>query len=214
MSEKFRNFVLERLLAPLITVVVVRRTVVTIFTIAKPMPRFLALFLSALLLAGCYSLPFISGEIQVTADELTQKMGRHFPLEKSVAGLLEVTLLRPRVELNADEKRIATRFEVSVKLPLTNRSVTGTLKISGRPEYVAASRSLFLRDARVEQIRMDNTPEALSAGLAKAASNVAKDVLEDKPLYTFTAQDLSRVGGHYEPERVEVRPDALVLKVK
>lgn len=182
--------------------------------IDKPKPVILAVLSTSILLAGCPSVPLWSGEVRVTSGELTQRLERHFPLEKSVAGLLDVTLLRPRVELNVDEKRIATSFDVSVKLPLTNRSTSGSLKVSGRPEYVAASRSLFLRDARVDQIRMDNTPEALSAGLAKAASNVAKDVLEDKPLYTFTAQDLSRFGAGNEPARVEVRSDALVLKVK
>ncbi|MCY7388490.1 MAG: DUF1439 domain-containing protein [Burkholderiales bacterium] len=178
------------------------------------MTRFFVALSAALLLAGCSAMPFLSGEIRVTADELTQKIARRFPLEKSVAGLLDVTLVRPRVELNADQQRIATSFEVSLKLALSGKSVAGTLKVSGRPEYVAVSRSLFLRDARVEQIRIDNMPDALSAGLAKTASNFAKDAVEDKPLYTFKAEDLTRYGVRYEPERIEVRTDALVLKVK
>ena len=178
------------------------------------MPRFFVALSVALLLAGCSSLPFLSGEIRVTADELTEKMARRFPLEKSVAGLLDVTLVRPRVELVADQQRIVTSFDVSVKLALTGKSVTGNLKVSGRPEYVAASRSLFLRDARVERIRIDNTPDALSAGLAKAASNFAKDAVEERPLHTFKPEDLTRYGVRYEPERIEVRADALVLKVK
>lgn len=150
----------------------------------------------------------------MTADELTQKMQGRFPLERSVAGLIDVTLVRPRVELNADEKSLAASFEVTVRMALTGRNVTGSLIISGRPEYVAATRSLFLRDARVERIRMDNMPDALSAGLAKAASNVAREAIENKPLYTFKPEDFTKYGVHYEPERVEVGPDALVLKVK
>lgn len=178
------------------------------------MRKFPALLLAALLLAGCSPIPFLSGEIRMTADQLTQKLESRFPLERSVAGLLEVTLGRPRVELNAEEKRLVTSFEVSVKLSQTGRTVGGTLRISARPEYVGASGALFLRDARVERIRIDNMPDALSAGLARAASNVAKDVLEDKPLYTFTPEDFTKYGARYEPERVEVRPDVLVLKVK
>ena len=178
------------------------------------MLRFLVSSSAALLLAGCASVPFLSGEIRMTADELTQRMASRFPLEKSIAGLLDVTLVRARVELNANEQRIATSVDVSVKLVLTSRTVTGTLKVSGRPEYIAASRSLFLRDARVEQVRMDNTPDALSAGLAKAASSFARDALEDKPLYTFSAEYLTRYGVRVEPDRIEVRADALVLKVK
>lgn len=178
------------------------------------MRNVVACFLTALLLGSCSTVPFLSGEIRMTADELTRKMERRFPLERSVAGLLEVTLVRPRVELNAEESRLATSFEVSVKMALTGRNVTGTLKISGRPEYVAASRSLFLREARVDRIRMDNMPDALSAGLAKAASSIAKDLMEDKPLHTFKPEDFTRYGARYEPERVEVKADALVLRVK
>ena len=107
------------------------------------------------------------------------------------------------MELNATEQRIATSFDIGVKLPLTGKNVTGVMKLSGRPEYVVATDSLFLRDARVDQIRMDNMPEALSAALAKAASNFARDVLEDKALYTFKAEELRRYGARFEPQRIE-----------
>jgi hypothetical protein len=178
------------------------------------MRSLIAFSVTALLVNACSSVPFFSGEIRITADELTQKMSRRFPIEKNVGGLLEVTLVRATVELNAEENRLATSFDLNVKLPLTKKISTGTLKISGRPEYVAESRGLFLRDARVERIRMDNMPDALSAGLAKAATGIAKDVLEEKALYTFKQEDFTKFGIRYEPERIEVRADALALKVK
>ena len=65
------------------------------------MPRILASLLAALLVVGCSSIPLLSGELRMTADELTQKLARRFPVEKSVAGLLDVTLTRPVVELIA-----------------------------------------------------------------------------------------------------------------
>ena len=168
----------------------------------------------ALALAGCATFPFLSGEVRLSADELTQKMQRRFPLEKKVAGLLEVTLTKPRVDLSERDNRVSTSFLLNVKLPLTNKSLSGSLKVSGRPEYVAASRSLYLRDARVEQIQLDNMSDALSAALAKAASSIARDVLEDKPLNTFKAEDFTRYGTQYEPDRIFVRGDQLVLSLK
>ena len=178
------------------------------------MPKFIAALLAVLLLAGCSPIPLLSGEFRITAEELTEKMAVRFPLEKSVAGLLDVTLVRPRVELLVDQQRIVTSFDVNVKLVLSGKRVAGTLKISARPEYVAASRSLFLRDARVDQIRIDNMPDALSAALAKAASNFGKDAVEDKPLYVFKPEELTRHGVRFEPERIEVKANTLVLKVK
>ncbi|MEQ1515619.1 MAG: DUF1439 domain-containing protein [Usitatibacteraceae bacterium] len=178
------------------------------------MRKLFALSLAALVLAGCGSIPFLSGEIRVTADELSQRMARRFPVEKSVGGLLDVTLTRPNIELDAADSRLAASFDVAVKLPLTKKTHYGSLKISGRPEYDTASRSLFLRGARVDQIRMEHMPDALSGGLAKAASGIARDVMEDKALYVFKPEDFTKYGVRYEPDRVEVRADALVLKVK
>jgi hypothetical protein len=166
------------------------------------------------LLAGCGSLPFVSGEVRMSADELTRKVARRFPLEKNVAGLLEITLANPRVDLSEADNRITTNFHAHVKLPLTNKTVSGTLKVSGRPEYVPESRALFLRDARVDQIRLDNMPDGLSAAIAKAASAVARDVLGDKPLHTFQPEDFTKYGIQYVPERIVVRGDHLVLALK
>ena len=167
-----------------------------------------------LTLAGCATFPFLSGELRMSADELTQKMQRRFPMDKNVAGLLEVTLAQPRVDLSERDNRVATSFLLNIKLPLTNKSLSGSLKVSGRPEYVAASRTLFLRDARVEQIQLENMSNALSAALAKAASSIARDVLEEKPLNVFKAEDFTRYGVQYEPDRIFVRGDQLVLSLK
>ena len=173
-----------------------------------------ALSALSILLTGCGAIPFVSGEVRMSADELTQKMARRFPLEKSVAGLLEITLADPRVDLSEADNRITTNFQAIVKLPLTNKNLSGTLKVSGRPEYVAETRELYLRDAKVDQIRMDNLPDGLSAALAKAASTVAREVLGDKPLHTFRAEDFTKYGIQYVPERIVVRGDHLVLSLK
>jgi hypothetical protein len=166
------------------------------------------------LLTGCATFPFLGGEVRLSADELTQKMAKKFPLEKSVGGLLDITLANPRVDLSEADNRITTLFDTSVKLPLTNKRLSGSLKVSGRPDYVPETRTLFLRDARVDQIRMDSMPDGLSAALAKTASVLARDVLEDKPLHTFKAEDFTRYGAQYVPDRIIVRGDQLVLLLK
>ena len=178
--------------------------------------KFAAFFLAVLvaLIAGCATFPFLSGEVRLSADELTQKMARKFPMERSVGGLLDITLANPRVDLSEADNRITTNFDASVKLPLTNKRFGGSLKVSGRPDYVPESRTLFLRDARVDQIRMENMPDGLSAAIAKTASVLARDVLEDKPLHTFRAEDFTRYGAQYVPERIIVRGDQLVLLLK
>lgn len=178
------------------------------------MPRFVLPLIAAIMLGGCSSLPFVSGEVKMSADELTQRMAKRFPVEKSVAGLLDVTLANPRVALSEADNRITADFMIDLKLALTNKKLTGTVKISGRPDYVPETRSLFLRDAKVDRIRVDNMSDSLSTAVAKATSTIARDMLEDKPLHVFKPEEFSKYGVGYTPDRIIVRGDTLVLKLK
>ncbi len=162
-------------------------------------------------LTACSQIPILSGEVKLSAVELNEKVAKRFPIEKNIAGLLEVTLTAPKVRLVEAGSRINADVDVLVRLPLSTKTIQGKLGFSGRPDYVPASKSIYFRDAKIESVLMDNMPDALSAGVAKAASAVARELFEDKPLHTFKAEDFTKYGITYEPQRVIVRDNALVL---
>jgi Protein of unknown function (DUF1439) len=170
--------------------------------------------LGASLLTGCASGMLGMGEIKFTHAELTERLARRFPLEKSVAGLIDISLTRPRVnarEESGKESRLAATFDVQIKMTLSNKVVAGVLSMSGKPRYDVATRSIFISDVRVDSIRVDNMPDALSAALAKAASSIARDNIEDKPLRTFTEAELTRFGLTLNPQRIDVRNEGIAL---
>jgi Protein of unknown function (DUF1439) len=169
------------------------------------------------LVAGCASGVLGIGEIKFSHAELTERLARRFPLEKSVAGLLDVSLTRPRVnarEESGKDARLAATFDVQIKMMLSNKVVAGTVSMSGVPRYDMATRSIFIGDVRVDSIRVDNMPDALSAALAKAASSIARDNIEDKPLRTFTEAELTRFGLTLNPQRIDVRSEGIALVMK
>jgi Protein of unknown function (DUF1439) len=127
---------------------------------------------------------------------------------------LEVTLTAPKVRLVEVGSRINADVDVSVRLPLSTKTIQGKLGFSGRPDYDPASKAIFLRDAKIESVAMDKMPDALSAGVAKAASAVARELFEDKPLHTFKPEDFTKYGINYVPQHVVVRGNALVLILK
>jgi hypothetical protein len=57
-------------------------------------------------------------------------------------------------------------------------------------------------------------PEALSAALTQAASSMAKDYLQDKPLRTFTEAELTRYGMSMAPKHIEVREGGVALVMR
>jgi hypothetical protein len=165
------------------------------------------------LLAGCTSLPFLGGEIRFSHEELSAKLAKRFPLEKSVAGLVEVKLANPRFETldPGSSPRLAVRFDLEAKLPLTGKSTMGSLILSGRPRYDSQLRSIFIDDPKIEKLRLDNMSDAVAAALAKTATSVARDALSDKPVYAFTSEELTRYGMNLNPRRIEVRGDGIAL---
>ena len=175
----------------------------------------LALIASVLLmaLAGCASNPLLPGEIRFSYAELTERMAKRFPQEKSIAGLLDVTLSNPRLAARDDaaQRRLAATFDVQVKVPLTGKTLFGIVSMSGVPRYDVEGRALYLGGARVDSLRTDNMPDGLSAALGKAASTIAKESLEDRPLYNFKAEDLQRYSVTLTPLRVEVRSEGIAL---
>jgi hypothetical protein len=165
-------------------------------------------------LAGCATNMLGLGNINFSHEELTSQLAKRFPIEKSVAGLLDISLTRPRVSTREEAgqtPRLAATFDVQVKMSLSGKSINGTVAMSGLPHYDVGSRSIFLRDARVDSIRADNMPDGLSAALAKSASSIAKEYLEEKPMRTFTESELSRYGMKLNPQKIEVGREGIRL---
>jgi hypothetical protein len=173
---------------------------------------------AALTLTGCALTPFFTREVSYTQQELTDRLAKRFPVERNIADLVKVNLTRPRVSfLTADANvpnRLAVAVDLDVKLPLTNKSLWGQMTLSGVPHYDPATRGIFLKDAKLDRVRVDNMPDALSASLAKTASQIAKEYFEDKAIYAFDAADMKRLGQTITPTRIDLRANELVLVLK
>ncbi len=173
-------------------------------------------------LAGCSLMPWLSRDIGLTYPELNERLNKRFPMERNIADLVRVTLHRPllapaTVGAASAPTRLAITVDLDVKLPsLTNatpRSLWGTLSLSGVPHFDPRSNSVMLQEARIDRVRVENMPDALSAALSKTASQLAKEHLEGRPLYTLTSEQAERMGTAANP-KIEVRADRLVLVFK
>ncbi len=164
-------------------------------------------------MTGCSVLPFGAGEIRFTYADLNTRFAKRFPMDKSVAGLLDVTLTKPSLSSReaGSGTRLTASFDLQVKLTLSGKSVAGNMVLSGRPRYDPKLRAIFLDDARVDAIHTDNLSDALSEALAKAASSVARDALEQRALYSFSPEELRKYGMSFSPKRIEVRAEGIAL---
>lgn len=165
-------------------------------------------------LGACALVPYFSGELSMSAADLTARMAKRFPQERSMAGLVESKIDAPWVTLDEARNRIAVDFKLTVKLALSTKQLQGSVKVSGRPDFDPATRALYLRDAKVDQVRFEDMSDTMAAVLTKAASSLARDTMDNKPLHVFKPEDFNRSGVAFEPEQLVVRGDRLVLKLK
>lgn len=167
-----------------------------------------------MMLAGCISNPILPNEIRFTYQELSERLTKRFPIEKNVAGLLDIKLTRPQISAREESGKISLLIftvDAEVKLPLTGKSSSGTVIISGVPRYHTASREIFLTDTKLDSLRADNMPNALSAAITRAAADIARDYLDGKAIYSFKEDDLRRYGLTLNPQRIDVRREGIVL---
>jgi len=174
-------------------------------------PLFLVLSL-LVLLSACVTSVILPKELRMSAVELTTRMEKRFPVERSVAGLIDVTFTNPVVSLAAP--RLITTLDVSAKLGLTDKEVKGTLTVSGVPHYDPATRGLMLKDAKVDRITLGNMSESLSGALSRLASQMVRTHFDEKPFHTFKEEDFRKFGIGYEPLQLQVRDDAVVLTIR
>lgn len=152
-------------------------------------------------------MPFFGRQLSVPYTDLNERIAQRFPMERNIADLLTVTLMRPVVTpvlanaargQEAAAARLSVTVDVQVKLPslLNNsqRSLWGSMTLSGKPRYDSKSKAVMLVEANLDRVRVDNMPDALSALLAKAASQLAREYLDDKPIYTLNPAQVGRLG--------------------
>jgi len=103
---------------------------------------------------------------------------------------------------------------VKVSIPVSGKVMNGVVVVSGIPFYDAPRRGLLLNNAKVDRIALDNMTDALSGALAKLATQMARATFDDKPFHTFKQEDFTKYGISYEPLALEVRDDAVVLRIR
>lgn len=172
----------------------------------------LATLLIAQAFSGCATNMLLPKELTMSAVELTTRLEKRFPVERTAGGLVDLTFSRPVVTLTAP--RMVVRIEVKGKLLLSDATTEGMLTLSGVPHYDPATRGLFLREAKVDRIELGRVPEALNNALSRVASQMVKGQFEEKPFHTFREEDFRKFGVGYEPLALSVRDGVLVMTLK
>lgn len=138
--------------------------------------------LAAAGLAGCAG---VGGprDVVLSQADLQARIERHFPHQRRVLELIDVTVARPNVRLLPERNRIATDLDLIATERLSGRTVRGSLVLDYALRYEPADASVRLTQVQVQQARLDLGSGPLSPSNARIAALLAERVLDDFAVY-------------------------------
>ena len=169
---------------------------------------FMALLVSTL--CACAGL-FGPRSVDIPLQRLQASLARKFPFNQRLIELIDIRLSDPKLTLLADTSRVRVAVDASVAPRFTSRVWRGNFTLSGRLQLDSARHAVLLAEPTIEQIAIDDITPALSAQVARGADLLARELLRDMPLYTFSDDDFRYGGTQFLPTKIVTNATGLVV---
>ncbi|WP_323844867.1 DUF1439 domain-containing protein [Microbulbifer magnicolonia] len=180
------------------------------------MARIIAVLVAALLALAIAGYLFYSGKeysIRIPEAEIQQNLEKGLPITRQYLAIFELTLDNPRVDLRPDSGRIAAGLDLSLKIMAVDdsRTFSGTVDISGLPQYVAGKGEFYLEDLKIDLLALPDLPERQLERLRLVIEAALSEYYSRHPIYTLKRGKLRQLAARLALKEVSVDGDDLVL---
>ena len=141
------------------------------------------------------ALPAGARSITLTEAELNDALAQRFPLQRSLHGLVQLSLSQPRVQLVPSAQRLRTRVRLRVAEPFTGQAHEGDVQLLHGLRFEASDRSLRMTGVQVEQLSFPSVPEPYRRMLLEQAPPLLAQALAEQPLYTAKPEQTALLDG-------------------
>lgn len=141
-----------------------------------------------------------------TQQEIQQRLITRFPRDyKQLGGLVNVTLMNPRLSIPPGERRLRVDFDVAVgALGTRSRSPDGRFTLTSALRYDPASRGLHLFEPRIEGIEVAALGGRMNDTFRGTLNEWLSDWAKNEPIYQFDNTLIGRMGSRrVEGTRIE-----------
>ncbi|WP_313082790.1 DUF1439 domain-containing protein [Pulveribacter sp.] len=169
-------------------------------------------FAALALLPGCAGAR--SPRYTISAAELQQALATRFPHRYPLAGLLDVELQSPRVQLLPERDLLNAVIDLQAGgALLQGRQPRGVLDVDFGLRYEPSDRTVRADRLQVNFLRVEGLPPVLAQNVARYGAPLAQQALQDVVLHQLRPQDLALTDGlGVQPERIRVTPAGLVVE--
>lgn len=127
--------------------------------------------------------------------QLEKLIGGKFPQRRQLAGLMEITLLKPRLRLLPETNRLGTLIDLLVSEQVMGRRYEGTMDLDYGIRFDASHGAIRMVDVRVGKVEFPAMPEQFRPLFARAAPRLAEQSLNEMVLHKIEPDQLTMVSG-------------------
>ncbi|MFO1338516.1 MAG: hypothetical protein U1F53_09805 [Burkholderiaceae bacterium] len=133
-------------------------------------------------------------QVSYSEAELNQMLARRFPLEKRVAGMLDVSLSNPRLALKGGAGRLSTEFDLQASDRLLGNAWQGHLSIDYGLRVEHSDHSLRVADPRVASLTLDRgAGQRPSADIERLGALVVEKLLDGVAIHRLKPEQVERL---------------------
>jgi len=144
----------------------------------------------ALAVAGCGSIGSQLGSETLSVRQLDQLMGQVFPYTRGFAGLVDLSLQNPRLQLLPQANRLGTVLDLVAAERITGRRFSGSIDLDYGLRYDADQGAIRLADVRVKRLDVEQLAAPQRALVNQYAPRLVELLLSDAVLYRLSEQRL------------------------
>lgn len=173
--------------------------------------RTLALSVLAVTISGCASVA-AQPRFTVTADQLQQVVAKRFPMRYPVAGLLDLVVQAPEIQLLPEKNRLSATMAVEASGVALNRKQAGTFEVEFALRYEASDRTLRATALRFKRLTFPGLRPEASEMLNLYGQALSEKALLEVALHQLRPQDLAMADAlGMQPGNITVTDKGLVF---
>lgn len=158
-----------------------------------------------LLLTACATMTGGNQTVNITGDQIAQKLNEKFAVPVALSKMLNVNLSNSVVSFDEQTGRMTTTMDALLSSNIIAKTISGKLGISGKLRFDQATNTVMLDEPKVENVQLDEGAGKINQLLGAMASIVSNQIAKQGlALYQVKPEELQFAGNQYTPTNMQV----------
>jgi len=175
---------------------------------------FLALLIG-LAIIGAYA--YTKGkryDVVITQNQINTVLAKKFPVEKSFFFIFKITYSNPQVTLLPNSNRVQVSLDALLNFKINDqpKDLGGSCTLTSGIDYRYEEKAFYLSEVQFERLEIQGVPKKYLKLVTLIASELARDELENYPIYRLKKSDPASTAAKLLLRKVEVKNQELATR--